>query len=342
MISIRPVAIALLCAALWAAPARAQDSAEAQGNTPVTGPVDPLAVGNKLYEKGDFAGAAEAYRKVALTSKNPVNRAFAWFNLGNCHFQTKALNKAVVAYRRSIEEAPLFSRAWLTLGEVYFQLGAIGEAVPCYKRVIEIDGPSLVAYQRLGECALQAGDGAEALRNYDAALKIDPNQADIYLAEAEVNARVRDFAAAEKTVEEALLLLPSPPAEAYFYLGQLYELDGNDRKAVRAYEEGLLIDPKRTDYYMRVAGIHEKDGDEFLSLLTLEQAERAGIKRPEIYLKRGQIFFNQKRYDRALEEFKAAYALGSAQGKSGIENVAAAYFNAGDKKKAAEVAKDLE
>jgi tetratricopeptide (TPR) repeat protein len=332
-----PAALLLIVTFLLPMAARAQDSADAPGNTPATGPVDPLASGNKLYEKGDFAGAAEQYRKVALTSKNQINRAFAWFNLGNCHFQTKAPNKAIVAYRRSLEEAPLFSRAWLTLGEVYFELGAVGEAVPCYKRVIEIDGPNLLAYQRLGECALQAGDGAEALRNFDAALKIDPNEADIYLAEAEIFARVRDFAGAEKTVEEALLLLPSPPAEAYFYLGQLYELDGNDRKAVRAYEEGLLINPKRTEYYMRIAGIHEKNGDDFLSLLTLEQAVRAGIKKPEIHLKRGQIFFAQKRYDRALEEFKSAYALGSAQGKSGIENVAAAYYNGGDKKKSQEV-----
>ena len=123
----------------------------------------------------------------------------------------------------------------------------------------------------------------------------------------------------------------------YFYLGQLHENDGNNRKAVRAYEEGLLIDPKRVEYYMRIAGIHEHDGDEFLSLLTLEQAIHAGIKRPEIRVKRGLLFFAQARYERALEEFRAAYALGSNQGRSGIENVAAVYFNSGNKKKAAAV-----
>ncbi len=305
-------------------------------------PQNSLSNGNALYEKGDYAAAADQYRLAAMKSKTVIDKAFAWFNLGNCHVQTKAYNKAVVAYRRSIEESPLFTRAWSVLGEVYYTMGAVGDAVPCFRRVLEIDGPNMRAYQMLGELALQGGDVAEALQNFEASLKLDPDQADIYLAMAEAYTRIRDYASAIKVMDDALLILPNPPAEAYFYLGQLHELNGNDRKAVRAYEEGLLIDPKRVDYYMRIAGIHEHDGDEFLSLLTLEQAMRAGIKRPEIRVKRGLIFFSQARYDRALEEFRAAYALGSNQGRSGIENVAAVYFNKGDRKKSEAILRDLQ
>ena len=251
-------------------------------------------------------------------------------------------HKAVVAYRRSLEQNPHFSRAWYVLGEVYYHLGSIGDAVPCYRRVLEIDGPTLRAYQMLGECALKGGDVPEALRNFEAALKLEPDQVDIYLAMAEAHARIRDFASAQKVMEEALLMLPNPPADAWFYLGQLYELDGNDRKAVRAYEDGLMVDRRRSDYILRIAAIHEKNGDDFLALLTLEQAVRAGATRPDIRVKRGVLFFRQKRYERALEEFKAAYASGSLQGRSGIENVAAAYHNAGDRKKAEEILASLQ
>ena len=303
---------------------------------------DPLYLGNKLYEKGDYPAAADQYRQVALKNKASINRAFAWFNLGNCHVQTKAYNKAIVAYRRSLEESPAFTRAWLTLGDVYSFLGAVGDAFPCYRRALELDGPNQRAYQMLGELALRAGDVPEALQNFEAALKIDPDQADIYLAMAEAHARIRDYRSAEKVMEEALLIIPLPSPELYFYLGQLYELDENDRKAVRYYEEGLVLAPKRLEYYMRIAGIHEHKGDDFLALLALENAVKAGIKKPEIRLKRGTLFFAQGRYDRALEEFKAAYDLGSLQGRSGVENVAAVYFNKGDRKKAAEVQALLE
>ncbi len=324
-------------------PVFAQDKRNISGPSGIESSLskDPLLEGNRLYEKGDYAAAADQYRQTALKSKNVINRAFAWFNLGNCHVQSKAYQKAIVAYRRSIEESPLFTRAWMVLGEVYYTLGAVGDAVPCFHRVIEIDGPNLRAYQMLGELALQGGDVTEALQNFEAALKIDPDQADIYLAMAEAHTRIRDYASAQKVMEEALLILLNPPAEAYFYLGQLYELGENSRKAVRAYEEGLLIDPKRTEYYIRIAGIHEKNGDEFLSLLTLENAVRMGIKKPEIRVKRGLIFFSQGRYDRALEEFEAGYKLGSNQGRSGIENVAAVYFNAGDRKRGKAVLEKL-
>ncbi|MEO7425079.1 MAG: tetratricopeptide repeat protein [Fibrobacteria bacterium] len=326
---------------------RAQEKPPGGGNGDATtsvaaaAPKNPMQIGNALYEKGDYAGAADQYRQAALKDKFQINRAFAWFNLGNCHVQAKAYNKAIVAYRRSLEEAPTFTRTWMLLGEVYASLGAVGDAVPCFRRALEIDGPNVRAYQMLGELALKAGDIPVALENFDAALKLEPDQPDIYLAMAEANARIRDYPAAEKVMEDAILIIPLPPADLYFYLGQLYELGENDRKAVRAYEEGLTIDPKRTEYYLRVAAIHERNGDDFLSLLTLEQAVKAGIKKPEIRLKRGVLFFGQKRYDRALEEFQAALALGSLQGRRGIENIAAVYFNEGNKKKAGEVLSKL-
>jgi tetratricopeptide (TPR) repeat protein len=323
----------LACAA--ALPVRAQSGAAPADTSQA--PRDPLQLGNKFYEKGEYAAAADQYRQIAMKSKISINRAFAWFNLGNCHVQTKAYNKAIVAYRRSLEESPAFTRAWLTLGDVYAYMGAVGDAYPCYRRALEIDGPNLRAYQMLGELALQAGDVPQALQHFEAALKIEPDQADIYLAMAEANARIRDYETAEKVMEEALLIIPLPSASMYFYLGQLYELGGNERKAVRAYEDGLVLDPKRTEYYMRIASLHDRKGDDFLALLALENAVKAGIKKPEIRLKRGALFFGQGRYDRALEEFRAAYALGSLQGRSGIENVAAVYYNKGDKKKAGEV-----
>ena len=181
----------------------------------------------------------------------------------------------------------------------------------------------------------------EALRHFDAALKLDPDLPDVYLASAEAYARIRDYTSAQKVLEQALLRMSKPSAEGYFYLGQLYELDGNNRKAVRAYEEGLLLQPKRADYYVRIAGIHERANDDFLALLILDQGLQAGIQRPDFHLRRGGIFFSQQRYERALEEFKKAYALGSPQGRTGIENVAAAYYNAGKKKEAEAVTASL-
>jgi tetratricopeptide (TPR) repeat protein len=311
------------------------------GQADTTTPPDPLTLGNTFYEKGDFVRAAEQYRLVTRDSSSSLRRAYAWFNLGNCHVQTNSYHRAIISYRRAVEEAPNFSRGYQLLGDVYYTVGATGEAVAAYTRLLELEPESVRARQMLGECALKGGDVTEALRQFEAALKVDSDMPEIYLAMAEAAARVRDYPAAQKTLEEALLRLPRPMAAGYFYLGQLYELDEKPRKAIRAYEEGLLLDPKKSEYYARIAGIHEQAGDDFLALLILDQGINAGLERPDFHLRRAGIFFRQARYPQALEEYRRALKLGSPQGRTGIENVAAALFNAGKKKESDEILASL-
>ena len=322
--------LALLLLFLTASLASAQSPAPKDTTTPT----DPLIIGNAWYDKGEWARAAEQYRLVARYTSSALRRAYGWFNLGNCHVQTGSYQRAIISYRRSVEEAPAFARGYQLLGDVYFAVDAIGEATAAYTRLLELEETSVRARQMLGECALKGGDVPTAMRNFEAALKLEPDLPSVYLAMAEGYARLRDYKSAQKVLEEALVRLPKPSAEGYFYLGMLYELDEDPKRAVRAYEEGLLLDPKRADYYARIAAIHEKAGDDFLALLILEQAIDAGVDRPDFRLRRGGIFFKQARYDHALEEYRRAYALGSPQGRTGIENVAAAYYNAGKKTEA--------
>jgi tetratricopeptide (TPR) repeat protein len=330
-----PLVLLAAASGAWAQPTRAQLDSIARAN-------DPLTLGNAFYEKGDYSRAAEQYRIATRDTTSAVQRAFAWFNLGNCHVQTGSYNKAIVSYKRSIEQTPNFTRGYQLLGDVYYTIGATGEAVAAYRRLLELEETSVHAHQMLGECALKGGDVTEALRHFEAALKLDPDLPEVYLASAEAHARIRDYKSAQRVLEQALMRMSKPTAEGYFYLGQLYELDGNPRKAVRAYEEGLLLQPKRAEYYLRIAGIHQRAEDDFLALLILDQGIQAGLERPDFHLRRGAIFFSQQRYDRALTEFRKAYALGSPQGRTGVENVAAAYYNAGKKKEAEAVTASLQ
>lgn len=321
--------------------ARAQTRNAPPGQADTTTPPDPLTLGNEFYEKGDYVRAAEQYRLATRDTASSLRRAYAWFNLGNCHVQVNSYHRAIISYRRAVEEAPNFSRGYQLLGDVYYTIGATGEAVAAYTRLLELEPESVRARQMLGESALRGGDVTEGLRNFEAALKLDNDMPEIYLAMAESYARIRDYKAAQKVLEEALLRLPRPVAAGYFYLGQLYELDGESRKAVRAYEEGLLLDPKRSEYYARIAGIHEQAGDDFLALLILEQGINAGIERADFHLRRAGILFRQQRYPQALAEYRRAHALGSPLGRTGIENVAAALFNAGKKKESEEIMASL-
>jgi tetratricopeptide (TPR) repeat protein len=305
-----------------------------QSPSPPAPPPDPLVLGNAAYEKGDFSAAANHYKKAAFEGRQSLYRAFAWFNLGNCQVQTESLPRAIVCYRRSLENNPHFTRAWRLLGDVYFQLNAIGEATVCYRRVLEEEPEDGHAQRMLGECALRGGDVVEALRRLDAAAKVEPDRAENYLAQAEALETIRDFPAAESTLEDALFRLPKPSAEGFFYLGYLFEREGDGEgksvdKAIRAYEEGLLLAPRRAEYYERIAGLQERQDHDFLALLTYERAVKAGIKPATFHLRMGLIYFDQGRMEKAAESFGHAWIGGEPRGRTGLENIAAVWHNSG-------------
>ncbi len=295
---------------------------------------DFVLEGNKLYEKGEYAKAAAQYQQAI---KNGQNIPFAWFNLGNCYAQHQQYAYSIVAHKRSVEEAPQFVRPWVVLADIYFTMGAYGYAMVSYRRALELDPENSYAWKWRGECALKAGDVTEAMKSFDAALKLDPDQIDVYFALAESFAKIKDYEGAQDVLMDAILLSPKVDERAYFYLAYLYEQEGNIKKAIRAYEEGLALNPKKTEIYFKISNLYRNQDSDYLALLALESALEAGIKDSELHLERGVIFFEQDRLENALEEFKIAYSMGQIRGRDGIENVSNAFWNKGEKEKAKEV-----
>lgn len=58
---------------------------------------------NRLYEQGKFSDAATAYE--TLIQSGPVSPAL-YFNLGNAHFKSSHLGRAIAAYRQAEQLAP--------------------------------------------------------------------------------------------------------------------------------------------------------------------------------------------------------------------------------------------
>src|SRR5688500_8636546 len=58
---------------------------------------------NRLYEKGDYAGAAAGYQSVVQSGKASAE---VYFNLGNAHFKNGQIGKAIASYRRAQELTP--------------------------------------------------------------------------------------------------------------------------------------------------------------------------------------------------------------------------------------------
>jgi Ca-activated chloride channel family protein len=120
----RVAAIVTLAAALWPFGGKAHretaegnaryaageldDALRAYTEAQVAAPDAPQLhydLGNVLFRKGDFAGAADAYRR-ALAASSPELRPQVSYNLGNALFRQEQYGEAVEAYTRTLEAVP--------------------------------------------------------------------------------------------------------------------------------------------------------------------------------------------------------------------------------------------
>ena len=72
------------------------------------------------------------------TAKNPQNTK-AWVQLGNEYFDSDQYEKAIWAYRKSLELEPNRANVWTDLGVMYRRSGKPQEALQAFDKAIEAD-----------------------------------------------------------------------------------------------------------------------------------------------------------------------------------------------------------
>ncbi|MBI5599623.1 MAG: tetratricopeptide repeat protein [Deltaproteobacteria bacterium] len=92
-------------------------------------------LGAAYYGKGDFARAAESFKK---TVEIDPQYAAAYNNLGQSYDRINRLDEAVEAYRKAVSIEPLYTNAYYNLGTVLIRKKDRKEALKAFTRVIEL------------------------------------------------------------------------------------------------------------------------------------------------------------------------------------------------------------
>ena len=134
-----------------------------------------LDIGNVLMEKGDVAGALEAYSAavdVDLDDESP--RALA----GMCHLRLGDPKAAERAFDAATGIAPDHALAWMGKGRALMARGRHKRAVRYLREALRIDRHMTMARLSLAEAYLVLGMGAEAEAEARRAYALDPDAAD--------------------------------------------------------------------------------------------------------------------------------------------------------------------
>ncbi len=98
-----------------------------------------------------------------------------------------------------------------------------------------------------------AGKFAEAISQFEAAVKIEPDNSTAHYEMANTFIAMEKYDATIEHAEKSLKLQKDKNAEAYTLIGTAYDLLGKPKKAVKAYEDGIKMNPNLYNLYYNLA-----------------------------------------------------------------------------------------
>lgn len=289
---------ALVCWAMMASPARAQDSEELERL---------LAQAVDMHQAGDLLGAINAYRVVL---QSVPDRADVRSNLGAAYVKLGRFDEGIKEYREAIRLDPDNATYVLNLGLALYKASNLEEAVPAFERVIALDPANFNATLLLADCYLNLGQHEKVialLRPLDAAftdnlayayilghaLLLSGDQeggqvlidrifkagesAEGHLLMGLAYMNAKDYRAAVTELEKAVELKPDLPQARSLYARAL--LDSGDQEAAgREFQRALQLNPNDFQANLQLGGLRQRQKrfDEALTYL-----QRAGALRPD-------------------------------------------------------------
>jgi soluble lytic murein transglycosylase len=185
-------------------------------------------------------------------------------------------------------------REQFTLGQGYLQVEDYSAAVTAFQAALQAgvlnDDQTLIALSGLAEAYRQLGQ---------------------YAAAAEVLGQLLSLTAAGST----------PPAGAYFTLGQVHQAQGDCAAAIGAYDAYLVANPDMAAYVQPLIGqCHVALGDPAAAVTALEAAVSGGAHRlVEVPLRQqlAQIYLDAGDYTAAVAQYDAILAVAQTENTRG-------------------------
>lgn len=196
-----------------------------------------------------------------------------WFASGQIELAKGNYGNASGSFTKAIEFMPDSAYPYYALGETYTANKQTADAMQAYQKAVEVDPKFALAYRRIGDIQFAANRSKEAISAYESAIAngFDTSAIHTELGKAyKKNKRWEEAASQlEAVVKEA------PTGDVYLELGDLYtEL----KRSINAYES-----------YTKATELSPKSAPAFFKL--------------------GEVLYDQKSYQKALDAFETAIKL---------------------------------
>ena len=231
---------------------------------------ETLMVARRLHRHGEFARAAETYRR--LLAAHPNNPELHYLLASACRSQGD-ISAAIAGYERAIALKAGFAEAHNSLGAALAHLGRLAEAEACFRRAVDARPEFAHAHNNLGNVLKERSKTREAEACYRKAIALQPNFADAHNNLGNVLRELGRPTEALAACEAALALNPQM-AEAHNNRGAALAALGRWPEAIASFRQAIMLQPLYPDAHGNLGNALRELGRFDEAALSLREAVR--------------------------------------------------------------------
>lgn len=272
-------------------------------------------------EYADIYEDLEKYDKVVTALENalrynPMSEEGLnryWF----CTELTEKFEESIKFHEQLIEQSPYSYLAWFNLGHAYAGLARYEKSLDAFSYVIAINDVFDAAYICSADVLYNMARYDEALAYYLDAIKLSKPNKELYLKTAECYEKLNEFAKSRAYLRKSITVDPYFD-EAFFRIGETYRLEEKWPKAISSFERAVKLSKDNTDYLAALADAYMSTGEGELALSIFERIFQLDIQAKQNWINLATAYFN-------VEDFRKAFqVLNEAEAK--FENSADIYY----------------
>ncbi len=269
-------------------------------------------LGYTYLMKGEPIPAESAYRQALLYKPDDVN---AYLGLAKSLLEQERYKESGKILEHVIEEFPLRGELWSLLANTRLALDQPMRAIAALESARRLEAASPEALATLGDLLINQGQPHAARKVYREAFAKEKPSIERLLRAIDAFLMVRDTMGAgamlkrARALEKKGLLTADQRKKYHWQSAREAQINGKTRVALKAYQQLLEEDPLNTRILLAVGDIYHEEKEYERALLAYERAGRLGEMKITALIRQARVEVEQGKYQRAIEHLEEAQYL---------------------------------
>ncbi len=306
-----------------------------------------VLMGNVRRKHGNSAEAVKCWEKAL--AQNP-RRPDAYNGMGWIAVEKGEYEKAIAFWRKALEINPKMPGVHNSIAQALMALGKYSEIIEEAQEELKISPQSDLSYFLLGQGYLKQKEYDKAKKYYETAIELQPNNMNAYYglftacSRLKLQDKAREYMATFKELKakdrkvlmdrnkafDDLVTIRKGLAETYRDAEQLYWKKGNLQKAEELLERAVTLDPKNTEYLMKLGELFQNRNRLPDALQMYEKVREMEPDNMINHMNIGVLSMQLKQFAIAEKAFQTAITL-APKFSGGYRELAQLYLKTGRK-----------